>query len=681
MIHTKTQKNNRGKRVQKKRVKLMISDSTLEDFDADSKTINQYGGTGTASSSSSSSSASSSARAPTQAEKDDLIVRKLGNFTRMQQWAKSDTEVKNLKKQIRGYYILPEYKDTTGKTYDRHSTIPKMENYLSDNEMKKIFEQIEGVIYNPAGSDSCKTPEGVDRQTNISDFCALYVSAHGNDLDITYRTTLIDSMLSLLFEFKDDTGILSDETYFSVLKIIFGNEIKFKNEFMSYLQTNVYLEIALGLPGPSAPMSGVGLEEEKRGSRWWSFSSSENDIALVLNTFCLLKQFIKTSNPRYIPTMCFLIELSRIMRYQLRGNFNQTWSEQCVDDECDAWEKEYLKLLYKNNIWVQKRLNEFTKDRYYQLKPNPDDNPDNKVHDGLYLSLLTGTNGIPIELGTPPAPPRTGVSRYLSRAPAAPDPDPCDSLDPFLKEKERMQNEFIEKRDKYLEKIISDGRVVSSSSEEEEKQLALDIYHQECDNITRKIMEKTDIENMPKRTKKEKTERDQAIATVKAELEAMKNKMSYIENGNTVYITREKVAVLDTPNTELEAFSLKPFHGTKAPNKTTIIKFKEYVDSRVQYLYPGDTNKQNAIKKAIKQGIMHSIDKGELYLSEICLLGFLLKLKLQLWDPACRPLEHTVRIRGKDKSIELVGDKAEAQETFLGSPPTLSRQFSFSAYG
>jgi hypothetical protein len=151
--------------------------------------------------------------------------------------------------------------------------------------------------------------------------------------------------------------------------------------------------------------------------------------------------------------------------------------------------------------------------------------------------------------------------------------------------------------------------------------------------------------------------------------------MKFTEGGVEINILSAKAAVLGTPNIELEAFSLKPFspaqpapgqQAPQAPNENIINKFKEYVDNRVQELYPIDPAKQEAIKRAIKQGIMHSIDKGELYLSEICLLGFLLQLKLQLWDPACRPLERTARVRGKDKTYELFGDQAAAEESFLG---------------
>jgi len=52
--------------------------------------------------------------------------------------------------------------------------------------------------------------------------------------------------------------------------------------------------------------------------------------------------------------------------------------------------------------------------------------------------------------------------------------------------------------------------------------------------------------------------------------------------------------------------------------------------------------KNKAIRRAIA-GILYSIESKKMYLSEICLLGFLLEINmLTLYDPACRPITHTI---------------------------------------
>ena len=67
-----------------------------------------------------------------------------------------------------------------------------------------------------------------------------------------------------------------------------------------------------------------------------------------------------------------------------------------------------------------------------------------------------------------------------------------------------------------------------------------------------------------------------------------------------------------------------------------------------------EITKNKAIRTAIR-GILYSVEKAQLYLSEICLLGFLLDIKmLTLYDPACRPLTHTITDeKGKDKEFIL----------------------------
>jgi len=84
-------------------------------------------------------------------------------------------------------------------------------------------------------------------------------------------------------------------------------------------------------------------------------------------------------------------------------------------------------------------------------------------------------------------------------------------------------------------------------------------------------------------------------------------------------------------------------------------KFKERFFNYVKLRFPTtgvsptDAAKNKAIRTAIR-GILYSVEEAKLYLSEICLLGFLLDIKmLTLYDPACRPLTHTITDeKGKD---------------------------------
>ena len=89
--------------------------------------------------------------------------------------------------------------------------------------------------------------------------------------------------------------------------------------------------------------------------------------------------------------------------------------------------------------------------------------------------------------------------------------------------------------------------------------------------------------------------------------------------------------------------------------------------------------KNKAIRTAIR-GILYSVEKAELYLSEICLLGFLLDIQvLTVYDPACRPLTHTIT----DKKGEEIKSKMRSGRVratvddvygFLDTFETLSSQ-------
>lgn len=82
-------------------------------------------------------------------------------------------------------------------------------------------------------------------------------------------------------------------------------------------------------------------------------------------------------------------------------------------------------------------------------------------------------------------------------------------------------------------------------------------------------------------------------------------------------------------------------------------RFFDYVKNRfpITGVPPTVSTGNKAIRTAIR-GILYSIEHDELYLSEICLLGFLLEIQmLSLYDPACRPFTHTVTT---DKGKEII---------------------------
>jgi hypothetical protein len=301
--------------------------------------------------------------------------------------------------------------------------------------------------------------------------------------------------------------------------------------------------MALGEPGPSSPMSmAVTPNYLTRAIVGCSnkvclegFSSSEIDIFIIANAYSLLyNSSVKN------PTDCELIEFARVIRHILRANFIDTWDEKMGDikEAENLWIKHYLKLLIetkknieKPKIWVLKRINKSSFDRYYQLAPNEGEEPEYRVHVGLDIFDLRDSNGA----------------------------------------------EVVD--DKTGQTIID--------------------FNEWKTSLTREIdPEKSNIN-------------------------------------------------LDANNLKVPNFSFKE-------------RFFGYVKDRFPTTSSGITSvvaeKNKAIRTAIR-GILYSVDKAELYLSEICLLGFLLDIKmLTLYDPACRPLTYTVT----DKEGEEIKSKTRS---------------------
>jgi len=390
------------------------------------------------------------------------------------------------------------------------------------------------------------------QQQQTSSSMVTFVSGHGNDLDVATRHTIIDAVLTLEFKFPElnyDNGENGSYKYFesgkqigekrvkksSYLDILvpefYKTESAFRKAFEKYIEKSVYLQIAMGEPGPSAPMSmaekqscwvapiGICGEQDVCLAE---YSSSEVDIFIVANAYSLLY------NNRIEPTDCDLIEFNRVIRHILRANFIDIWDEKPKDqrNRDELWKKHYLKLvadtkknlnkpdIYKPKIWVLKRISKSSFDRYYQLKPNEGEEPEYRVHEGLHIFDWRETNGQQVEEV----------------------PDVVD----FNEWKATLKNE-------------------------------------------------------------------------------------------------KNPEALDKNNLKTTDFSDKFFDKVK-------IKFP------VIGIDP-ESKKNKAIRRAIA-GILYSIEKEELYLSEICLLGFLLKIDMfTLYDPACRPITHTIE---DEKGVEIL---------------------------
>lgn len=370
---------------------------------------------------------------------------------------------------------------------------------------------------------NCKKNRQKRNVKTITSSMVTFVSGHGNDLDVATRSTIVNAIMENEFTFPqlndwgDETRQKPKKTsYYDILvPHAFTTEDELREAFENYIEASVYMQMAMGEPGPSAPMS---LAEEQSG---WvkefsscnngndvclaGFSSSEVDIFVVENAYFLLKQHFG----KRIPTDCDLIEFNKVIRHILRANFLDIWTESVRDQTGkDMWKIHYLRLLQETKrdptnpeIWVLKRINKFSYDRYYQLKPNEDEEEEYQVHEGLHIFDLRGTDGI------------------------------------------EVQN-------------VVDLTWKGTLTGEQEK-------------------------------------------------------------GNPA---------LDTNN--LKTLECKN-------------RFFNYVKTRFP-IGGRDTAKNKAIIRAIA-GILYSVQKGELYLSEICLLGFLLDIKmLTVYDPACRPITHTV---------------------------------------
>lgn len=422
---------------------------------------------------------------------------------------------------------------------------------LTDSEiLTHILPQLAAIS---AMNRNCTTAQ----KRSVTSSAVLFASGHGNDLDVSTRPKIVEAILGLEFKFPElgadgsyklfASGRQKGEkkvkksSYLNILvPYVYKTEADFRRAFVSYIEKSVYVQMAMGQPGPSAPMS---LAEEP--SEWvkqfsacsanqevclQGFSSSEIDIFVVENAYALLQQYLSTPPIKPPLKNCEMIEFNRVIRHILRANFIDIWAESIGEQKGgDMWKRHYLKLLQETiskpsnpEIWVLKRLNKFSYDRYYQLKPNDGEEPEYRVHEGLHIFDFRDPGGIEV-------------------------------------------------------KVPGNGTIVDFTS-----------------------WKNTLIKEGP-------------------------------EKSNTK---------LDTNNLKNPAFRTKFFEYVKGRFPTAGVAPSEIEKSPEQ-----------AIRTAIA-GILYSIENAELYLSEICLLGFLLGIQmLTLYDPACRPLTHSVF---DDKGNEIV---------------------------
>jgi len=193
------------------------------------------------------------------------------------------------------------------------------------------------------------------------------MTGHGNDLDVRMRMPIIDEMLSTFEDFSDERSALS-----------------------SYITNNVSLTMAMGLPGPSAPMS-VALENNER---WAGLTTSEVDVQIVRNIYQLFDEYIGT----VAVTPDMLDVLDYIVKQQLRANFMQIWGRggEFQLSERGTWEADIVRLIRMKEIWVTKKVKPDSVDRHYQLRPNEGEDPNFRAREGLHLIDMRDARGIEI---------------------------------------------------------------------------------------------------------------------------------------------------------------------------------------------------------------------------------------------------------------------------------------------
>jgi hypothetical protein len=197
------------------------------------------------------------------------------------------------------------------------------------------------------------------KQTPPSSSGCWVIQGHGDDLEIHQRVLIIH-----------DIALSYPELSEHMPKIA------------AYMNTNVFLTVAMGLPGPSAPMEGP--EED---GRWVGLTTSEIDVQIVRNIF----ELFNTSQTLCNSSLACLDSLNFIIRQQLRANFYKIWES---SPRGSSWTHWFKKLMDMGEIWVQKSFDsETTVNREYFLRPNVGENPEFRVHEGIHMIDMRDANG------------------------------------------------------------------------------------------------------------------------------------------------------------------------------------------------------------------------------------------------------------------------------------------------
>jgi hypothetical protein len=223
---------------------------------------------------------------------------------------------------------------------------------LTNSELIAVFQEVFPLL-----------PKGGQTKTSG----CWVITGHGNDLDVKMRSTIIHEMLNTFEDFADERSALSN-----------------------YITNNVSLTMAMGLPGPSAPMQ-TPLEYNER---WAGLTTSEVDVQIVRNIYQLFNQYI--GGAPVTPDM--LDVLDYIVKQQLRANFVQIWGRggEFQLNERGTWEADIARLMRMEEIWVTKRVKPDSADRHYQLRPNEGEDPNFRAREGLHLIDMRDARGLEI---------------------------------------------------------------------------------------------------------------------------------------------------------------------------------------------------------------------------------------------------------------------------------------------
>lgn len=222
---------------------------------------------------------------------------------------------------------------------------------LSNRELMEVFQEVFPLV-----------PPG---RPTISGCWVM--TGHGSDLDVRMRSSVINEMLTAFEDFTPEKAALS-----------------------RYISNNVSLTMAMGLPGPSAPMQ-VPLEKNER---WAGLTTSEVDVQIVRNIYQLFDEYI--GGAPVTPDM--LDVLDYIVKQQLRANFIQIWGRggEFQLNERGNWQADITRLMKMEEIWVTKKVKPDSADRIYQLRPNAGEDPDFRAREGLHLIDMRDATGFEI---------------------------------------------------------------------------------------------------------------------------------------------------------------------------------------------------------------------------------------------------------------------------------------------